>query len=807
MAEKDDSEGRCPACRSPYDKARIVGATASCERLVAEINAEKKQKTQKVKPKPTSVEGRKQLSSVRVIRRNLVYIIGIPMNLADENALDRKEYFGQYGKVLKVSISRTAGGAIQQSSTGTCSVYITYAREEEAIRCIQAVHNFVLEGKPLRACFGTTKYCHTWLRNMSCNNPDCLYLHDIGSQEDSFTKDEIISAYTRVPQITSSTLQRRSGNLLPPPADEHFNSGAASSGKPVSKTTVTIPIIQAKGYLSNGSARAVSLPAAASWGMRVSNSRSIAATASVGSSSGPGKLKSEAQNVSSIPTCASTILSPASHADKRKGLNSVDDGHLPSLEDKSRDLEPFKPSIVRELQAIVSDVSSEAMDDSQGTSIICLSRSSETNEKEKETMMSTEVTDSEDLDWNSCNSAADNVSCGCLAINGSVQTICSAVPSLNINNHSKDELSNLSKQQRIVTNPPINRPPVTVDTCLQQSNLDHATECSTSHSFKDAPVVYEQTGASKQSGDWNLVSRKDALLPPPGISVKDIILEDHDKKLRLSEDMACPSHTPYPQKGLANNYSSHQYGSTGVLFSTSDPWTEDVQVGGNISVSRNPIVYGGDKEIRDRKAELGKGFDHSNLAGVEQVKYIGKLNAGIGNENFGVDTREDSIISNILSMDFDSWDDSLTSPHKLAKLLSETNKQNSLLNTSGLRKQQSNNQSRFSFARHDDGNQASQLENYYVNVGHSQKSYFPEQSHRSSIQNAFTARSIEDNDVLANRSVFPSEKVTASRPQMAVPLGFPFQVGHLLDSLLKTGLSKLMTVHLQGISFLEIPPC
>jgi len=69
--------------------------------------------------------------------------------------------------------------------------YITYAKEEEAIRCIQAVHNFVLEGKVLRwasilcsrleilhhvvtqmvvdccrACFGTTKYCHAWLRNM-----------------------------------------------------------------------------------------------------------------------------------------------------------------------------------------------------------------------------------------------------------------------------------------------------------------------------------------------------------------------------------------------------------------------------------------------------------------------------------------------------------------------------------------------------------------------------------------------------------------------------------------------------------------
>lgn len=30
-----------------------------------------------------------------------------------------------------------------------------------------------------------------------CTNPDCLYLHEVGSQEDSFTKDEIISAYTR----------------------------------------------------------------------------------------------------------------------------------------------------------------------------------------------------------------------------------------------------------------------------------------------------------------------------------------------------------------------------------------------------------------------------------------------------------------------------------------------------------------------------------------------------------------------------------------------------------------------------------
>ncbi|KAI8022836.1 SWI/SNF complex subunit SWI3C [Camellia lanceoleosa] len=112
---------------------------------------------------------------------------------------ERRQYFGQYGKVLKVSISRTAAGAIQHFANNTCSVYITYPKEEEAVRCIQSVHGFTLDGRSLRACFGTTKYCHAWLRNVSCSNPDCLYLHEIGTEEDSFTKDGIISAYTRLP--------------------------------------------------------------------------------------------------------------------------------------------------------------------------------------------------------------------------------------------------------------------------------------------------------------------------------------------------------------------------------------------------------------------------------------------------------------------------------------------------------------------------------------------------------------------------------------------------------------------------------
>jgi hypothetical protein len=91
-----------------------------------EKNVDKKQKTQKVKSKAAvTVEAKKHLASVRVIQRNLVYIIGLPANLCNESILERREYFGQYGKVLKVSVSRPTGAPSQQAPTNnSISVYV-----------------------------------------------------------------------------------------------------------------------------------------------------------------------------------------------------------------------------------------------------------------------------------------------------------------------------------------------------------------------------------------------------------------------------------------------------------------------------------------------------------------------------------------------------------------------------------------------------------------------------------------------------------------------------------------------------------
>ncbi|XP_049373371.1 uncharacterized protein LOC125838350 isoform X2 [Solanum verrucosum] len=225
IAEKDVSEGRCPACRTKYEKDKVVAMQANFERA-GNTNVNRKSKPPKAKTKANEV--RKDLTNVRVIQRKMAYVTGLPLGIADEDLLQRNEYFGQYGKISKVSLSRTAGGSIQLFTNDTFSVYITYSKEEEAIQCIQSVHGFVLEGMYLRASFGTAKYCHAWLRNtvqyMPCNNLSCLYLHSLGADEDSFGKDEVAAIHTRsrVQQIVgaSSSAMKRSGNILPPPINE-----------------------------------------------------------------------------------------------------------------------------------------------------------------------------------------------------------------------------------------------------------------------------------------------------------------------------------------------------------------------------------------------------------------------------------------------------------------------------------------------------------------------------------------------------------------------------------------------------------
>jgi hypothetical protein len=73
----------------------------------------------------------------------------------------------------------------------SASAYITFERKSDSLQCIMCMDGFYLEDRMLRASFGTTKYCNYYLRGTDCTNPDCLYLHQIGEEQDCFTLEQM----------------------------------------------------------------------------------------------------------------------------------------------------------------------------------------------------------------------------------------------------------------------------------------------------------------------------------------------------------------------------------------------------------------------------------------------------------------------------------------------------------------------------------------------------------------------------------------------------------------------------------------
>jgi len=129
----------CPACRKAYPENPADFKPLSTQEM-HRIKAEKRQKDQQKKQKAT--ENRKHLANVRVVQRNLVFVVGLSPRLADPEVcfvlvcvclcannstflvikicfqvLKRHEYFGKLGKIHKVVINHStqyAGSQVQK---------------------------------------------------------------------------------------------------------------------------------------------------------------------------------------------------------------------------------------------------------------------------------------------------------------------------------------------------------------------------------------------------------------------------------------------------------------------------------------------------------------------------------------------------------------------------------------------------------------------------------------------------------------------------------------------------------------------
>ncbi|XP_039059516.1 uncharacterized protein LOC120203258 [Hibiscus syriacus] len=789
MAEKDEAEGRCPACRTAYDKEKIVRTASNCERLVAEINFERKMKSQKAKTK--SSEGRKQLSSVRVIQRNLVYVVGLPLNLADEDFLQSREYFGQYGKVLKASLSRTAAGSIQQFPNNTCSVYITYSKEEEAIRCIQSVHVFVLDGRPLKACFGTTKYCHAWLRNMPCSNPDCLYLHEIGSQEDSFTKDEIISACSRVQQITGTTnnMQRRAGNMLPPPVDDYCPN-SSSTAKSISKSAPnnTISSCQ-KDSPSNGSpGRSIALPAGASWGTRALNQPQ---SACLSYSNGPSKQKSD--TISCAPPFLSAVTninrsctlhddvvkkpSEEIHAMHMKGKSDLLKPlrHNGGLDSRTTALEkPTSPEGVPASKSLSRRISCPptSIYNDQGTNIPSTVTSSIFGHSEKSFITS-------------------NVKVGSiLSTDEKIQSLCSNVSSLTLDRITSSGHSSVIRPSSSASDHGSSSSSSShgLQQCYTENYREHLNSATAGRSVTSPNSV----SVSKEKYDWGTDTQTRAVVNTSS-EVEEDVLSFDNQRVKDTEVISRPNYMPNsPISFHLSNHSwphSFQYGdSFGLVNLNADTAFVDNKVSDSLQFHGSGVssLSNGYPE-KYISSSIGSGITTEGYvlpSNQGEVKQMGRF---LGNDEDIVskgETGKNSIISNMLSLDFDTWDESLRSPQNLAKLLGDTDKQQSSpLKFSSPGKALNNNQSRFSFARHEDSKyHPFDIESSCGVFGQMPQNQLSSQDFAESrdlylnkfgSSNGLPPGNFDAyNNFSGSPSVFSSNKLSVSRARVSAPPGF-----------------------------------
>ena len=68
----------------------------------------------KPKPAPTTLTNdmnRERLAQVRVMQKNLVFVVGLSTKIAEESVLRRSEYFGKFGKILKVAVNQSTSYA------------------------------------------------------------------------------------------------------------------------------------------------------------------------------------------------------------------------------------------------------------------------------------------------------------------------------------------------------------------------------------------------------------------------------------------------------------------------------------------------------------------------------------------------------------------------------------------------------------------------------------------------------------------------------------------------------------------------
>ncbi|KAE9968228.1 hypothetical protein EG328_007682 [Venturia inaequalis] len=274
---KTTMNGLCPACRRPYDDKPFQFKNVTPEELLQHSQLKAAQQKKKAAAKQKEVQkreadnlSRKHLAGLRVRQKNLVYVTGMKPKIQGDRVaelLRGKEYFGQYGDIIKVVVSKSKDAAYTLNQP--VGIYVTFTRKDDAAACIEAINQAAQSGDgKIRAQHGTTKYCSAYLRGDTCNNKSCMFLHEPGEQNESFTRQDLSSMNAAGTQQSIDD-QGDMDSLQPQPPPQHTQPVAAAMQPELAPSSP-----------ASSSADGSGLPAAANWANNAARRLSRATTTS-----------------------------------------------------------------------------------------------------------------------------------------------------------------------------------------------------------------------------------------------------------------------------------------------------------------------------------------------------------------------------------------------------------------------------------------------------------------------------------------------------------------------------------------------
>ncbi|KAI3321210.1 hypothetical protein HD806DRAFT_524162 [Xylariaceae sp. AK1471] len=311
---KNNLNGLCPACRRPYDdkdvKWKVVTREEEAEfRANIQKNQKKRateQRQKEAQKREAEKENRKNLQGVRVVQKNLVYVTGLTPTVREDELLKtlrKPEFFGQYGNIQKISISNRKSSDGQQQSLG---IYVTFEKKEDAAKCIAAVNGSQNGDRVLKAQLGTTKYCSAWLRHEQCGNRQCMFLHELGDEEDSYSRQDLSSlnsVHTQRPlsnaASSSRSVSRPQPSTVPPPATSQ-------------------PMVRSSSKEESESGDGPALPATANWARTTQQRSRRGSQATSGAASSPAISNSLPATAESVHENNNASIMPESSVSNRK---------------------------------------------------------------------------------------------------------------------------------------------------------------------------------------------------------------------------------------------------------------------------------------------------------------------------------------------------------------------------------------------------------------------------------------------------------------------------------------------------------